>query len=135
MRCHSGAAGAFSPVAFCAFQFPPEVFDRGFMIAQLEVLNLVQAVSLFRPNPCNYDMKVNTDNLPSQQDLSSGKGRDTILCAYARQLWLISQFVLADALSRSISSHALKRKASELCSELNLSDSLAFSQDILDFNV
>ena len=87
------------------------------MITQLEALNLVHTVTfLLPPRPHRYTVNVSTDNLPSQQVLDSGKGRDPVLCACTRQLWLIAakesfeliiyhklgkDLILGDALSRS----------------------------------
>ena len=86
------------------------------------------------PSPNNYTIMVNTDSKVSQQVLETGKGRDPLLTACSRQLWYLaakhhtdikivhksgSKLILAEALSRS-NSQALKIKAENMCSELNL---------------
>ena len=78
---------------------------------------------------------VNTDNIASQQVLSSGAGRDCVLTACDREIWLFAanssceitirhkpskDLVLADALSRRHSYPVARRKAAELCHSLNL---------------
>ena len=83
----------------------------------------------------NFMIRVNTDNAASQQVLSSGKGRDPVICACAHQLWLLatsfnfeleiihkpgSELILADALSRSLSNPQLNSKARLLCNKLDL---------------
>ena len=125
------AAGRHSPVAFFAAPFSPEIVALVLPITQLEVLALLHAVSALLPaNPRNFIILISTDNLASQQVLSSGKGKEPLLFACARQLWLISainnceleikhkpgaDLVLADALSRSLNHPSMKSKADNLC--------------------
>ena len=67
------------------------------------------------PDPRRFNIQVNTDNMTSQQVLETGSGRDPILCACAREIWLFAacnsttviichkpgkELVFADALSR-----------------------------------
>ena len=52
---------------------------------------MVHALTHLLPTkPHEYTIIINTDNIASQQVLESGKGRDPILCACARQLWLLA---------------------------------------------
>ena len=144
--------GAFSPSSYYTVTYPESVLSCSFTIAQLEALNLVHAVTnLLPPLPHNFIIKVNTDNMPSQQVLESGRGKDPILCACARQLWLLAakfnfellilhkpgkDLLLADALSRLKDSETTRKKAQALCADLNLSPIIiSFSLDILDFDL
>ena len=64
------AAGAFSPSHYYAQLFPTLPY-----INQLEALNLVHALLyLITPNPSDFNMIINTDNLVSKQMLSLGMG-------------------------------------------------------------
>ena len=57
----------------------------------LEKLNLVQAVrSLLPQSPHDYSVVNNTDKRSSQLILSTGKGKDKLVCACARKLWCIA---------------------------------------------
>ena len=79
---------AFSETHFYAEDYNTVLTDSLTNIAQCEALNLVHALSLLLPpDPVNYVVRINTDNLASQMVLTSGKGRDDILCACARQIW------------------------------------------------
>ena len=146
------APGTFSPSSFYAAKFPPAVASGSLSITQLEALNLVQAVvTLLPPDPGNFKLIINTDNAASQQVLSSGRGRENVLCTCARQLWFLSannnseleichragkDLVLADALSCSFESNIMKLKAAGLCKQLNLKEvPVTFSLSILDFNL
>lgn len=129
-------AGAFSPTSFYAQQYPPEITDKLSFINQLEALNLVHALlNLLPPDPRNYNVIVNTDNLVSQQIFASGSGRDPVLCACARKVWLISAMnsfslevrhkegrllILADALSRFYDNQQSKDRALLECKKRNL---------------
>ena len=109
--------------------YPYDVTSRILTITQLEALNLVHAVSYLLPQcPPNFTIIVNTDNSTSQQVLSSGNGKDHIMCACVCQLWLLaanlnleleivhkpgSELIVVDALSRSFSSDSYKAKAAE----------------------
>ena len=126
--------------------------SNNFSIVQLEALNLVHAVKFLLPDTLRqFKICVNTDNSASQQLLENGKGKDSLLCACARELWLHyarynfeleiaykpgSQPVIADALSRSQSSLVNQQKASQLWSNLSLKQIvIPFSLTILDFTL
>ena len=101
--------------------------------------------------PHNFKVIVNTDNAALQQVLEAGRGRDAILCACARQLWLLSaltnfelcikhkperDLVLADALSRRHNSVEMDKKWAELGRNLSLEEVFpVLSLDILDFEL
>ena len=134
-------------MAFFAAPFSPEIITLDLPITQLEALALLHVISALLPaNPCNFIISISTDNLASQQVLSSGKGKEPLLCACARQLWLISainnceleikqkpgvDLVLADTLSRSLHDPSMKSKADDLCATANLVE----VPDILDFDL
>ena len=93
---------------------------RGFDIAQLEAINLVTALKNLLPlKPLEYKIVINTDNMTSQQVLSSGAGKDDVICECARQIWLVAadvvithkpgkEIVFADALSRMSFDHGAR---------------------------
>ena len=133
IECDSSlsGAGAFSDTHFYAEKYTNNYISQGKPIHQLEALNIVHALKYLLPdNPSNYKIILNTDNTASQCILNSGMGKDPILAACSRQLWLLAaqantdiqvlhkpgqQLVLADALSRSHSSEYHKEKASSMC--------------------
>ena len=151
IECDStlSGGGAFSSSHYYAVRYPQELTEEVNNIAQLEALNLVHAFKfLLPPQPSDFKVIINTDNIGSQQVLSSGSGRDLILCACARQLWLLAaqnycelaiehkpgnKLILADALSRFHLDKGSKSKAQELCYQKNLQEIyIKFSLDILD---
>ena len=109
--------GAHSPTHFFAIRYPRTLVERQLNIAQLEALNLLAALkTLAPPEPHLYMIIINTDNTVSQQTLTSGYGRNPIVCACAREIWLFtasqstdihvehkpgSQIPFADAFSRT----------------------------------
>ena len=138
VECDSSlrAGGAFSKEKYFSEAYNQQVLNRGLHITQLEALNLVAAVWNLAPDsPHNYMLTVNTDNQASQTVLSSGAGRDPILCACARALWRFAainsctikvvhkpgkDLVLADALSRQHFDQAARVRAEHLCKINNL---------------
>ena len=107
-------------------------------IAHLEALNLVVALRTLSPhNPQGYIITINTDNHASQQVLSTGAGRDHILTACAREIWLFAatnsceveilhkpgkDLILADALSRRSFNSKAKIIATDICKTLALTE-------------
>ena len=58
---------------------------------QLEAINLVTALrNLLPPSLHDYTIIVNTENMTSQQVLSSGAGKDPVICVCAHYIWLIA---------------------------------------------
>ena len=151
IECDSSltGGGAFSPEKFFKEEYSEEFVSNTQTIAHREALNLMHAFKYLAPqNPSRFIIVLNTDNQNTQAVLSSGTGRDSILTACARQLWLLaaslscnvlikykpgSTLVLADALSRAHSSKALRDKAEKLCEQNKLKRiRITHSCDILD---
>ena len=118
----------------------------------LEALNLLLALKTLLPqNPHEFCITVNTDKETSQQVLEAGRGRDPLLCACARQVWLLStlynfeliikhkagtELILADALSRRSFSENIANKALDLTEHMNLKEVFpTLTLAILDFNL
>ena len=111
--CIKGAGG-HSNLEYYDLVFP--VKYQGFHISQIEALNVVIALKTLIPQDLRgARVTLNTDNIAAMFALSSGRTRDPILAACAREIWLISAvrdidililhapaetLVLADALSR-----------------------------------
>ena len=132
LECDSSltGAGAFSPTHYYMEEYSEGYLTQVSNIVHLEALNVIQALkALLPPSPQNFSIVVSTDNLATQQVLSSGTGRDRYLTACARELWLLAalhslditvlhkpgkDLVLADALSRSCSSSKAEALASSL---------------------
>ena len=118
IECDSSllAGGAHSNQKYYSLIYAGGIKDANMPIAQLEALNLVIALKALAPiNPHEYVIYINTDNSASQSVLETGTGRDPMLCACAREVWLFAaqksteivirhkpgvELVLADALSR-----------------------------------
>ena len=118
IECDSSllGGGAYSDTHYYSVVYSDSVRKASVPIAQLEAMNLVTALKHLMPDkPEKFLILVNTDNSASQAVLESGTGRDPVLCACAREVWLISalysteirinhkpgvELVLADALSR-----------------------------------
>ena len=144
------AGGVFSKLADYAEEYPSSITDKCTHINQLEAVNLVHALLfLLPPDPFNYCIVINTDNLPSQQVLQSGSGKDSVLCGCARQIWLFSasnsceiaivhregvSLVLADNLSRSLHKPAARRLVEAECSARSLEKlDVTFSLENIEF--
>ena len=130
------AGGGFSKVSYFAQQFNNNLSNLKLNIAQLEAINLVVALCSLSPqDPYNYDIQILTDNMTSQQVLSTGHGRDKILTACARKLWQFCSInnctvnithkpgetlIIADALSRAFTNNKCKVLATNYCVNNNL---------------
>ena len=139
IECDSSlqGGGAHSPTHYFAEQYDTGYTAHNPNIARLEALNLLHAVKHLLPQqPHRYDIVVNTDNMATQQVLSEGTGRDTVLSACAREIWLLAahnnctvqvlhkpgkDLVLADALSRYSDTPAARLRADFMCARLGLS--------------
>ena len=129
-------AGGFSPTDYYSCPFPSD-YASNFHITQLEAINLVLAIKTLVPkNTRNMRICVKTDNMGSKFALSTGKTKDPILGACAREIWLISavqeldilvthapgeSLILADALSRATINPRLKSIARALVCQKKLS--------------
>ena len=112
--CLEGAGG-FSAHHYYSFRFPPGDIENRH-ISQLEAINIVAAIKTLTPPSLHaHVVRVTTDNSASVHALNTGRTRDHLLAACARELWLIAALqqlqielvhapgetlILADALSR-----------------------------------
>ena len=130
-------AGAFSESTgtFYNIRFPLK-YKRDHHISQLEAINAVLAVkTLLPPDVSGVDVLVVTDNISSMYALNSGRTRDPILAACARELALIealqnvtitlahaagSTLILADSLSRAFVDKSMNILAETLVNNKNL---------------
>ena len=90
IECDSSlkAGGAHSPEKFYTSRYSRAVLQKGYNIAQLEAINLITTLqNLAPPELHKYTIVINTDNMTSQQVLSTGAGRDPVICACARKIW------------------------------------------------
>ena len=110
---------------------------EGRHISQLEAINIVVALkTLLPPDLSSHHVVVVTDNIASAHVLNSGRTRDYVMAACARELWLIAALrnliisvehapgetlVLADALSRRSMSPHHEATAQRLTRAKNLS--------------
>ena len=133
--CPRGGGG-FSSNEFYQVIFP-DAYRHNFNISQIEAMNLVIALKTLIPASVNNArIMVKTDNTGAKCALSTGRTRDRILAACAREVWLISAtkqvdimihhapgetLVLADALSRASFDPRLRKTARSLVLKSKLS--------------
>ena len=140
IECDSSlrAGGAFSKDHYYGKEYPAVITSKYTNIAHLEAINLIAAMRALAPrNPHEYKITINTDNSASQQVLDSGAGRDPVLTACAREIWLYAasnsceveivhkpgrELVLADALSRRTFDTAADEKARNLVRQLHIKE-------------
>ena len=132
--CPKGGGGA-SPTHFYDTVFPTQV-QHSFHISQLEALNVLIALKTLIPESLtNARVVVSTDNSATMHVLNSGKSKDPIIAACAREVWLIAatrnidillthvpgiSLVLVDALSRRSFDPNLNALATSLVNEMRL---------------
>ena len=137
IECDSSLVGGG---AWSATHYFTEVYEGSYVeqaegILHLEALNVIQALSSLLPkNPSAFKIILVTDNEPTQVVLERGRGRDKLLNACSRQLWLLAavnstvvevvhapgkDLDLADALSRPLTEQ-LRIKSKLLCLEKGL---------------
>ena len=133
--CPKGGGGC--TVDHC-YQFVfPDHYQTQFHISQLEAINAVMAVKTLTPNNLTDSrVLIKTDNMGSMFALSTGRTRDPVLAACARELWLFAALrgldilvthvpgetlILADALSRASFDRVLSAKAKNLVNKMSLS--------------
>ena len=84
--CLAGAGG-HTDAAFYDLTFPQQLTDSHH-ISQLEALNVVVAVKILVPQGTRgHRVLVKTDNMATMFALSSGRTRDPVLAACAREIW------------------------------------------------
>lgn len=115
--CLTGAGGN-SASNYYTWDFTPEHRSRFSTIYQLEALNILVALRTLTPKQHlnGKGIVVHTDNISSSFALTTGRTRDPILAACAREIWLEgairdidikivhkpgTSILLADALSRA----------------------------------
>ena len=87
--CPQGGGG-FSDTSFYQVVFP-DAYKNTYNISQIEALNLVLALKTLIPEDLtNARILVKTDNTGAKCALTTGRTRDPILAACAREVWLIS---------------------------------------------
>ena len=132
--CPVGAGGC-SDTACYDFLFP-ENYRQQYHISQLEAINAVMAIKSLTPLDFTAGrILVKTDNSGSMYALSTGRTKDPVLAACAREMWLFSALrgidilithtpghllVLADALSRQSFNPAMHVKARSLVATMGL---------------
>ena len=140
IECDSSmkAGGAFSKNHYYGKTYPTDMTSKYTNIAHLEAINLIAAMRALAPNnPHEYNITINTDNSASQQVLASGAGRDPVLTACAREIWLYAasescevnivhkpgrELILADALSRRAFDPVADTRAKTLVRQLNITE-------------
>ena len=133
--CPKGGGGC-SDAEFFEVVFPQEYREQ-FNISQLEAFNLVLTLKTLTPVSLTHArILIKTDNTGAKHALSTGRTRDPILAACAREVWLFSAvkqvdilihhapgetLVLADALSRASFDPRLSKVARSLVLKNKLS--------------
>ena len=153
IECDSSmkAGGAFSKHLYYGKEYPDHITKTHTNIAHLEAINLVVAMRTLAPtSPDKYKIIINTDNSASQQVLSSGAGRDPVLTACAREIWLYAasnsceisilhkpgkELILADALSRRAIDPAANARAEELVKNLDIAETYVHFNNIFTSNL
>ena len=87
------------------------------------------------PDPENYSTTIYTDNLASHLVLSTGAGKDSVLCSCAREIWKFAvfnncdvfivhkprkQLKLVDALGRQFHDTTAYNIATNMCTQIHL---------------
>lgn len=137
IECDSSllGGGGNSDRLFYKWEYSDQHRSRYPNIHMLEAVNLLVAYrTLCPPNTAGKCIVIATDNLASHFALTTGRTRDSILGACARELWLEaaradeivhkqgSQIPLADALSRFYSDPSKALLALKVTADRNLSE-------------
>ena len=138
IECDSSklGGGAFSSSKFFSERYTDDYKAMAGDINNLEAINLIVAFQHLAPdNPHLYTIVINTDNTATRDVLDTGKGKDLVLTACARQLWYLAArmstdvrivhkpgttLVLADALSRSHQSLTSSKLAKQMVLQQSL---------------
>ncbi|MCP3887314.1 MAG: hypothetical protein GY702_00355 [Desulfobulbaceae bacterium] len=131
--CLSGAGGSLGTKWYMA-EFPKEVMDLAYNISELEMLNVLAALRLFKEDVKDSTLHIRSDNAATIVILQTGKGRCKAMLECARKIWFIAaqyniQFrvshifgrdnVVADTLSRYHLSNTYKKKFAALREKFN----------------
>ena len=135
--CLQGGGG-HSTTAFYSLPYTDHHKECFTHITQLEAVNLLVAYrTLASAAPGGFRVVIKTDNLSSKHALTTGRTKDPVLAACARELWLEAaknnhdidirhkpgiELVLADALSRRHISRDMDTLATRLTNERELSE-------------
>jgi hypothetical protein len=130
--CDTGA-GALCQTQAYHYVYNQVLLQQNLGICQLECLNALAAVRFWGSTFKNCNICVQSDNSASVAVLQSGRGRDPVLQAIAREMWLLSvQFnchltfehvsgdsllPTADALSRYHTGHNFRALVKQLCQD------------------
>ena len=87
--CQTGAGGICDKQAYHV-QYSEELLKRGLDICHLECLNALAAVRLWGPVLKHRNIQLQSDSATAVAVLQAGRGRDPLLQAAARELWLLS---------------------------------------------
>ena len=133
--CPQGGGG-FCGKKYYFFDFPEEI-SEDHHIARLEAINLVICAKTLLPsNSSNIRLHILTDNIASAQVLMSGRTKDPVLAACAREMAMFTalrgivldvqhtpgeELELADALSRRCKSQVMKKKSIRLIKKYGMS--------------
>ena len=87
--CLSGAGARFGELYYSE-QFPTFITDLQLSITHLEMLNLLVATRLFAAQWTHHTVTLGCDNAASVAVLQTGKSRDRLLAACAKQMWILA---------------------------------------------
>jgi hypothetical protein len=130
-----------------SFVYPVNLFPTTINICHLECVNVLAAVRLWAPSIKHKHLRVESDSATSVAVLQDGRGRDALLQAAARELWLLAalhQFTIevvhipgeqllesADALSRAHTGEHFKLLADKYCADRDIKY-VELSQDLFN---
>jgi hypothetical protein len=135
--CLTGAGAACIDIKQAyQFVYPLDLLQRKLSICQLECLNALAAIRLWAPQFVGRCVELKSDSAAAVAVLQAGRGRDQLLQAAARELWLISALnhlnvrvthvpgasllSSADALSRAHTHVSFKLLADQFCVDNNI---------------
>ena len=85
--CLTGLGGCYNNMVY-TIQIP--VGYKGYNINHLEMINIMVALKIWGTSWSNQCVQIFCDNLPVVEVIRTGKARDQILAACARNIWLLS---------------------------------------------
>ena len=87
--CLSRVGGRFGDLYYSE-QLPPFISQLQLSITHLEMLNLLVATRLFAPQWAHHTVTLGCDNAASVSVLQTGRSRDRLLAACAKQMWILA---------------------------------------------